>query len=169
MHKILKVLLASFILLASSVYAKDTNVVLVTLDGVRWQEVFSGADKNLISNKDFVKQPSDLSNEFWDENPHKRQQLLMPFLTQVVAKQGVIIGDRTKGSTMSVSNPWYFSYPGYNEILSGEVDENINSNDKVYNPNKTILERLDAQAEFKNSTALFGSWDVFPYLSLIHI
>jgi hypothetical protein len=164
MHKILKVLLASFILLASSVYAKDTNVVLVTLDGVRWQEVFSGADKNLISNKDFVKQPSDLSNEFWDENPHKRQQLLMPFLTQVVAKQGVIIGDRTKGSTMSVSNPWYFSYPGYNEILSGEVDENINSNDKVYNPNKTILERLDAQAEFKNSTALFGSWDVFPYI-----
>ena len=164
MHKILKVLLASFILLASSVYAKDTNVVLVTLDGVRWQEVFSGADKNLISNKDFVKQPSDLSNEFWDENPQKRQQLLMPFLTQVVAKQGVIIGDRTKGSTMSVSNPWYFSYPGYNEILSGEVDENINSNDKVYNPNKTILERLDAQAEFKNSTALFGSWDVFPYI-----
>ena len=164
MHKILKVLLASFILLASSVYAKDTNVVLVTLDGVRWQEVFSGADKNLICNKNFVKRPSDLSNEFWDENPHKRQQLLMPFLTQVVAKQGVIIGDRTKGSTMSVSNPWYFSYPGYNEILSGEVDENINSNDKVYNPNKTILERLDAQAEFKNSTALFGSWDVFPYI-----
>ncbi len=164
MHKILKVLLASFILLASSVCASDANVVLVTLDGVRWQEVFSGADKNLISNKDFVKQPSDLSNEFWDENPQKRQQLLMPFLTQVVAKQGVIIGDRTNGSTMSVSNPWYFSYPGYNEILSGEVDENINSNDKVYNPNKTILERLDAQAEFKNSTALFGSWDVFPYI-----
>jgi hypothetical protein len=164
MHKILKVLLASFILLASSVCADDANVVLVTLDGVRWQEVFSGADKNLISNKDFVKRPSDLSNEFWDENPHKRQQLLMPFLTQVVAKQGVIIGDRTKGSTMSVSNPWYFSYPGYNEILSGEVDENINSNDKVYNANKTILERLDAQAEFKNSTALFGSWGVFPYI-----
>ncbi|TMO92652.1 phosphoglyceromutase, partial [Pseudoalteromonas sp. S3178] len=73
-------------------------------------------------------------------------------------KQGVIIGDRAKGSTMSVSNPWYFSYPGYNEILTGEVDENINSNDKVFNPNKTILERLNAQPEFKNSTALFGSW-----------
>ena len=52
MHKILKVLLASFILLASSVCANDANVVLVTLDGVRWQEVFSGADKNLIGNKD---------------------------------------------------------------------------------------------------------------------
>ena len=65
---------------------------------------------------------------------------------------------------MSVSNPWYFSYPGYNEILTGEVDESINSNDKVFNPNKTILERLNAQPEFKNSTALFGSWDVFPYI-----
>ena len=63
MHKILKVLLASFILLASSVCADDANVVLVTLDGVRWQEVFSGADKNLISNKDFVKR-----RNYWRQN-----------------------------------------------------------------------------------------------------
>tara|TARA_B100001063_G_scaffold245122_1_gene279849 strand:- start:1117 stop:2241 length:1125 start_codon:yes stop_codon:yes gene_type:complete len=164
MQTILKVIAASFILLANAVCASDTNVVLVTLDGVRWQEVFSGADKNLISNKDFVKQPSQLHDEFWDENPQKRQQLLMPFLTQTIANEGVIIGDRKKGSTMSVSNPWYFSYPGYNEILSGEVDVNINSNDKVYNSNKTILERLNTHPEFKNSTALFGSWDVFPYI-----
>ena len=36
MHKILKVLLASFILLASSVCANDANVVLVTLDAVSY-------------------------------------------------------------------------------------------------------------------------------------
>ena len=32
------------------------NVVLITLDGVRWEEIFSGADPNIISNKknDFI-------------------------------------------------------------------------------------------------------------------
>ncbi len=117
-----------------------------------------------MNNTDFVKKPEQLKTQFWAKTANERQQLLMPFLTQVVAKKGIIIGDRANGSTMSVSNPWYFSYPGYNEILTGEVDENINSNNKVLNPNKTILERLDNLPEFKGSTALFGSWDVFPYI-----
>ncbi|WP_273048023.1 alkaline phosphatase family protein [Pseudoalteromonas sp.] len=163
MKTIIKVTVFSLSVLVSNFVAAQ-NVVLVTLDGVRWQEVFNGADKNLINNTDFVKEPEQLNTQFWAKTVNERQQLLMPFLTQVVAKQGVIIGDRANGSTMSVSNPWYFSYPGYNEILTGEVDENINSNDKVLNPNKTILERLDKLPEFKNSTALFGSWDVFPYI-----
>jgi len=165
MQTIVTILIIGLVLLNSqAVLAAPQNVVLVTLDGVRWQEVFNGADSKLINNKEFVKQPAHLKSQFWHESPQQRQQLLMPFLTQTIAKQGVIIGDRAKGSTMSVSNPWYFSYPGYNEILTGEVDESINSNDKVFNPNKTILERLNAQPEFKNSTALFGSWDVFPYI-----
>ncbi|WP_418608692.1 alkaline phosphatase family protein [Pseudoalteromonas sp. US3C1013] len=165
MKSMIKITGLSLILLFNNMaLAAPQNVVLVTLDGVRWQEVFNGADSKLINNKEFVKQPAHLKSQFWHENPQQRQQLLMPFLTQTIAKQGVIIGDRAKGSTMSVSNPWYFSYPGYNEILTGEVDESINSNDKVFNPNKTILERLNAQPEFKNSTALFGSWDVFPYI-----
>ena len=30
------------------------NIVLITLDGVRWQEVFSGADEAILNNKSFV-------------------------------------------------------------------------------------------------------------------
>ncbi|MEI8621908.1 alkaline phosphatase family protein [Pseudoalteromonas sp. B129b] len=164
MKTIIKVTLFSLSVLASNFATAAQNVVLVTLDGVRWQEVFYGADNSLINNTDFVKKPEQLNTQFWAKTANERQQLLMPFLTQVVAKKGIIIGDRANGSTMSVSNPWYFSYPGYNEILTGEVDENINSNNKVLNPNKTILERLDKLPEFKDSIALFGSWDVFPYI-----
>ena len=29
---------------------KTQNVILITLDGVRWQEVFQGADKRIINN-----------------------------------------------------------------------------------------------------------------------
>ena len=74
---------------------------------------------------------------------------------------------KSKALILSVSNPWYFSYPGYNEILSGEVDEGINSSDKIPNPNHTILERLERQPAFKNNTALFGSWDVFPSILIL--
>ena len=34
---------------------KTDNVFLITLDGVRWEEVFSGADRDLYQNKDYVK------------------------------------------------------------------------------------------------------------------
>ena len=33
---------------------EDPKVVLVTLDGLRWQELFSGADPLLISNTEYV-------------------------------------------------------------------------------------------------------------------
>ena len=33
---------------------KTENVILITLDGLRWRELFSGADANLIGHKDFV-------------------------------------------------------------------------------------------------------------------
>ncbi|MFY8325700.1 alkaline phosphatase family protein [Pseudoalteromonas sp. ZZD1] len=164
MNTLRKIIVLGLLAITSTWVNAAENVVLVTLDGVRWQEVFTGADKALINNVDFVKNKEQLNNEFWHNNPEHRQQLLMPFITQTMAEGGVIIGDRENGSRMSVSNPWYFSYPGYNEILTGTVDENINSNDKNYNPNKTILELLQQQDEYKNKTALFGSWDVFPYI-----
>ena len=34
---------------------KTENVFLITLDGLRWQELFGGADSTLIADMDFVK------------------------------------------------------------------------------------------------------------------
>lgn len=162
-----KLMTATVVFVASifSVWAKSAdNVVLVTLDGLRWQEVFSGADKELINNSDFVENKDEITALFWRENQAERTKALMPFFSQTLTTQGVLIGDRSQGSLISVSNPWYFSYPGYSEILTGIVDENIDSNDKIANPNKTILEQLNTLPTFKGKTALFGSWDVFPYI-----
>ncbi len=63
---------------------------------------------------------------------------------------------------MQVTNPHWFSYPGYSEILTGFVEPSITSNDKVPNPNVTVLEWLHRQPAFKEKVAAFGSWDVFP-------
>ena len=63
-----------------------------------------------------------------------------------------------------VTNSWYFSYPGYNEILTGVVDESIDSNAKIPNANQTFLEQLNARESYSDRVAAFASWDVFPYI-----
>lgn len=139
------------------------KVVLVTLDGVRWQEVFFGIDSTLMVEKDYVKDKDALKKAFWNSDAHHRRETLMPFLWNKVEKQGQIYGNRTLGNTVNVANNHWFSYPGYSEILTGVVDdERINSNDKINNPNVTILEL--ANKKYPTKVGAFGSWDVFPYI-----
>ena len=60
----------------------------------------------------------------------------MPFLWTVVAKNGQVFGDPSKGSDARVTNGMRFSYPGYNEILSGFPDPRIDSNDRKPKPER---------------------------------
>jgi len=141
------------------------NVILITLDGLRWQELFSGADPLLVTNKDYVGDTTALRSHFWTAEPEKRRALLMPFLWNEVVKIGQLHGNRPKGSKVNLTNSMWFSYPGYNEILSGNPDDKrITSNSKINNPNKTILEQVNSMPGYKGKVAAFGSWDVFPYI-----
>jgi hypothetical protein len=159
-------LLATIWLPAQAVNAQDAgpSLVLVTLDGVRWQEVFGGVDSSMIEDERFTDSPDLMKATYWHEQRDERRKKLFPFLWSTVASQGVMIGDREQGSYMEVTNPWWFSYPGYNEILTGRADPAIDSNDKNWNSNVTFLEVLNEMAEFSGSVFAFGSWDVFPYI-----
>lgn len=144
---------------------KTENVFIITLDGLRWQEVFTGADSLLITNKTFVKDPVGLNTTFWAETSQERREVLMPFFWSVLARQGQIFGNRKYGNNVNVTNTMWFSYPGYNEILTGYADDaRIRTNNKVLNPNVTILEYLNKDPKFKGKVAAFGSWDVFPFI-----
>ena len=141
------------------------NVFLITLDGLRWQELFFGADSALISEKDYVKNVEELNHLFWKASSQARRQALMPFFWEVIAQEGQLHGNRTLGSKVNCVNQQWFSYPGYNEILSGVADDQrITSNDKIPNPNLTVLEYLNSLDDFKGKVAAFGSWDVFSYI-----
>ena len=63
-----------------------------------------------------------------------------------------------------VTNGHNFSYPGYNELLSGKADPRIDSNDKKPNPNVTVLEWLNGRDAYRGKVAAFCSWDVFPWI-----
>ncbi|MDX1759864.1 MAG: alkaline phosphatase family protein [Arenibacter algicola] len=141
------------------------NVILITMDGFRWQELFSGADSLLVANKDYVGDTTALKSRFWRSTPEERRSLLMPFFWNEVAEMGQLYGNRFKGSMVNLTNSMWFSYPGYNEILSGEADDSrITSNKKINNPNTTILERVNKLPGYRGKVAAFGSWDVFPYI-----
>lgn len=141
----------------------DTKVILITLDGLRWQELFGGADSKLIANTDYVHDTIALKQSFWRDSPSARRQALMPFFWTEVVKIGQLHGNRDLESKMNLTNKMWFSYPGYNEILTGKADDaRIDSNDKFNNPNKTILELYKESS--KGKVAAFGSWDVFPFI-----
>jgi len=141
---------------------KTENVILITFDGLRWQEVFNGADYRLLTQgKDSVK----LKNMYWAATAEERRKLLLPFFWNVIAKQGQLYGNRTVGNKVNTTNKMWFSYPGYNEILAGFADdERVNSNDHVNNPNQTVLEFLHKRKEFQGKVAAFTSWDAFPWI-----
>ncbi len=86
---------------------------------------------------------------------------LFPFIWNVVAKQGEIFGNRTLKSYADVTNGFKFSYPGYNEMISGHPDPRIHSNSAGPNPNITVFEWLNTRPVFAGHVAVFGTWDEF--------
>ncbi|HZX59441.1 MAG TPA: phosphoglyceromutase, partial [Mucilaginibacter sp.] len=140
---------------------KTQNVVIVTLDGFRWQELYRGADPDMINSK-YTDNKSEVQKKFWAKTAVERRKLLMPFLWSTMVSEGQLYGDRDMGNRDEVANIYHFSYPGYNEIFTGFTDIWINSNNAVQNPNTNVLEYLNKQKGFENKVAVFASWEIFP-------
>ncbi len=154
------------ILAGSSAYSqgKTKNIVIVTLDGLRWQEVFKGADSVLANRKEYNNEAEGINKRFIAQTPDERRKKLLPFFWSTLTENGQIYGNRDLGNRAEVSNTYKFSYPGYSELFTGYADTAVNSNDKVYNPNTNVLEYLNKQKGFQGKVIAFTSWDVFPYI-----
>jgi hypothetical protein len=140
------------------------NVFIITTDGFRWQEVFSGADSLLMNDEQYTPDAATLNAMYWSNSAEERRKKLLPFLWNVIAAKGQIFGNRNFNNKMNVANNYSISYPGYNEMLTGIDDPEISSNSKINNPNINVLEYLAQQPEFAGKVAAFSSWDVFPYI-----
>lgn len=159
---IAKLCLLSALLSTSPILKAADNLVVVTLDGLRWQELFHGVDKKLLTTESNDAVRAGVLQQFDGANSEEKRRKLMPFVWDTLAKQGSMIGDRTQQSTMELTNQWWFSYPGYNEILTGKADDSIASNAANMNDNVTILEWLHNHPSEAYTAAAFGSWEVFP-------
>ena len=128
---------------------RTENVVLVTLDGLRWQELFgngrtTGARKRAVQ--------------------AQQRHALLPFLWDSVAVRGQLYGNRAYGNVVGLANYQRFSYPGYQEVLSGAADPRIQSNAPVDNPHRTVLDFLSQEPAYHGSVAAFASWEVLGHI-----
>lgn len=150
-------LLLIFVQVAAAQSTKTKNVVFISIDGYRWQEIFKGADSALLKNKRYRKQDSaGVFHKFWGANENERREKLMPFFWNVIAKQGQLYGNRDLGNLVNLRNKYWFSYPGRSETITGYYDEKINSNDYPDNPNENVLEFINKQKNFAGKVVTFA-------------
>lgn len=163
--KKVSILLAIFALagFAKAQDHKTQNVVIVTLDGMRWQEVFRGADSALINSK-FTDDKDGVRKKFWAATGGERRSSLFPFLWSVIQQQGQIYGNRDLGVKDEIANQYRFSYPGYNEIFTGFPDVRMNTNDAMVKPNMNVLEYISKQSGYQGKVVAFSSWERFPQI-----
>lgn len=143
---------------------KTEYVVLVTIDGLRNEELFGGADPKLVNNskRSGAENQSQLKQKYWRETARERREALLPFFWGTLAKQGVVLGNRELKSFVDVSNPHHFSYPGYAEIMTGQPQASITSNKAVRSPHETVLEYVRRKLELPvEKVAAICSWSVF--------
>lgn len=158
-------LIITFLMLAVSAFSQkpgDKKIIIITFDGLRWKEVFTGADSaKLFAQTKKGKDSVEVRNKFWSAIASKRRAKMMPFLWSTIAKKGQLYGNRNLGSNVNVTNSFWFSYPGYNEIFTGHFDPRINSNDYGPNPNVTVHEYINKQRGYQGKVAAFASWEAF--------
>jgi hypothetical protein len=140
------------------------NLFIITVDGFRWQELLTGADSSIINNEQYTQDASTIKMMYWASSPEERRKKLMPFFWNVLAKEGQVYGNRHFANRVNVSNIYSLSYPGYNEMFTGQTDIGISSNEKKVNPTPNVLEYLNRQGNYKGDVVAFTSWDVFPYI-----
>lgn len=140
------------------------NLFVITIDGFRWQELFTGADVSLINNVSYTPDTSTIKIMYWSENEKERRQQLMPFFWNVIARKGQLYGNRNFDNKVNTANVYRYSYPGYNEIFTGHTDIRVSTNKKKNNGNLNVLEYLNSKEEYKGKVVCFTSWDVFPYI-----
>jgi len=155
---------AALLVAASAACAGNTHtVVLIVSDGLRWQEVFSGADPALLDEKNGGNWVAEveLRKRYCSDDVAERRRLLFPFLWGTVAARGQLFGNQTRGSIAAVTNGKAFSYPGYNEMTTGYPNDAIDRNEFGPNPHATVFEWLNADPELHGKVAVFGTWNVF--------
>ena len=122
----------------------DAAVVIVVLDGARWQEVFVGADPELAT-------PAGVRTT--------SAEALMPHLHELVSSRGSALGAPGQGPPISASGPNFVSLPGYTEIFSGRRKHACADNDCGATRSPTLMDEARARSALPSDVAVFASWE----------
>jgi len=167
--RILLTLVASLLLVSSTAAEETTalsthNVILVTLDGVRVQEVFGGLDETIAAH-DALQVYSEIATgreRYGAATAEARREALLPFFWKTLAPMGVVFGNPAHGNHVKVQNRILWSTPGYTEIMTGAPRAQVTDNDNLRHPYRTALEYArEALGLGYGQVAQIGSWEGF--------
>jgi hypothetical protein len=113
-------------------------VILVTIDGARWQEVFEGSDTEL------------------SHAPRRASRELVPNLDRLARENGAAVGAPGRG-LIRATGPNFVSLPGYTEILTGRAPIGCQDNTCATVAVPTLLDEAHASGA---KVAAFGSWEM---------
>lgn len=113
-------------------------VILVTIDGARWQEVFEGSDTAL------------------SRGPQRSARELVPHLDQLVRESGAAVGAPGRG-LIRATGPNFVSLPGYTEIFTGRAPIGCQDNTCAPIATPTLFDEVHAGGK---RVAAFGSWEM---------
>ena len=122
----------------------DNPVVLVVLDGARWQEIFRGADTAMGEARGV------------DVSKLAGASRLMPNLQQLIEARGLAIGAPDHGEPMTASGV-FVSLPGYLEIFTGARTKCVD-NDCPPIKQPTIVDEARDVAPSAEDVAVVASW-----------
>lgn len=112
-------------------------VILVTIDGARWQEVFEGTDAS--RSPAAVRAPREI----------------VPNLDRIARERGAAIGAPGR-SLIAATGPNFISLPGYTEIFTGRAPRHCQDNDCQGADTTTLLDQASAAGA---KVAAFASWE----------
>jgi len=149
---------------AQSSPPRTQNVILVTLDGVRWQDLFGGMDSTIaaVDSNSGIWDTLRVRRRYWRSTVEERRHALMPFFWDSLVAQGVLLGNRARNSPVNTRNPHWFSAPGYLEILTGQFQPDVTSNDDRRYDHLTVLQFVQAKLGLNDrEVAAVTSWEAF--------
>ncbi len=151
--------------------ARGDNVILITVDGLRNEELFGGIDEQVLasvenSGIEYESESARVRAAYGGSSPELSRRALMPFFWTELVPRGVLLGNEKIGSHVRVTNRELFSAPGYIEILTGEPHHDVVSNDPIHYPYPSFMEYAkDALGLGYTEVATIGSWKGFATLS----
>jgi hypothetical protein len=120
-----------------------TPVILVVLDGVRWQEIFGGVDPVLAAKH--------------HTGPVVGARDLLPSLYAALDARGAAVGAPGYG-IITASGPNFVSMPGYTEIFGGRPPDACQDNECAGASVPTIVDALRDRSPREADVAVIASW-----------
>jgi hypothetical protein len=126
---------------------KTRNVILLTLDGVRIEEIFSGLDETVAAHDEqkIYSEIATARERYGAGKAEQKRAALMPNFWSQLAPQGVVLGNPAYDNHVIVQNKAGWSRPGYTEIMTGGPRVEVDEYDDQRFARKTVLEVAQEQ------------------------